>query len=74
MVRAWSNNFRSTSSSFSLAPLQRLLKRAQHFGVRFKKFREAGQRFERGRAEVMLDAFDVVTLRFGVEIEQREEA
>ena len=60
------------SSRFPLRRLPRLEEALQRLRVLLEKSREVGQRFDRGRAEMMFDAFDVPLLGFRVQSEQRK--
>ena len=39
----------------------------------FKKLRQIGEDFHGGRAQVVFNAFDILTLRFGVKTEEGKE-
>ncbi len=46
------------------------LEASQRFGVLLKKLREIGQHFNRRRAQMMFDALDILSLRFGIQSEE----
>ena len=46
------------------------LKASQRFGMFLKKLREIGQHFNRRRAQMMFDAFNILPLRFRIQSEE----
>jgi hypothetical protein len=53
---------------FSKSP--RLPEKLEHFGLLFEEMGQIRKDFHSVRAKMMLDAFDVLALGFGIEIEQ----